>query len=155
MHLLREDFDLLEARLKTIDQALFDLGEEFHEAVNQSSETWHDNAPFDAVRDKQSILAMERARLIEIRIGARVIDSPHRHTRIAMGHRVVLRGPSTLRIFVGGDWSGREQVGEYRVATAGSPIGQALLGRRVGDTIQLPKGSFVVHEIKGDFTPSD
>lgn len=80
--ILEEDYALLNERIKVLEKQMFDLGEDFNEAVNQSSETWHDNAPFDAVRDRQSLLQFELTKLRIIRKEAvRVRKKPGKKSR--------------------------------------------------------------------------
>ena len=58
-YLLPDDRVAAEARIAELEQLIQDLGEDFRDAFTQSSETWHDNSPFEAVRDKQSMYAAE------------------------------------------------------------------------------------------------
>lgn len=57
--ILDEDKEWMRRRIAELEKQIRDLGTEFYDALNQSSETWHDNAPFDALRDRQSVLAAE------------------------------------------------------------------------------------------------
>lgn len=54
-----EDRESAERRILALEDEIQQLGPEFNDAFTQSSETWHDNAPFEAVRDRQSVLAAE------------------------------------------------------------------------------------------------
>ena len=54
--LLDEDREYARRRIAELQKEIQELGPEFYEVFNQSSETWHDNAPFDALRDRQSLL---------------------------------------------------------------------------------------------------
>ena len=64
--ILEEDKAWARQRIAWLEQAILDLGPEFHDVFNQSSETWHDNAPFDALRDRQSVLDAELQQLKRI-----------------------------------------------------------------------------------------
>ena len=59
VYLLPEDRVAAEERIAELEGLIQDLGEDFRDAFTQSSETWHDNSPFEAVRDKQSMYAAE------------------------------------------------------------------------------------------------
>ena len=135
--ILEEDFDLLNERIKVLEKQMFDLGEDFNEAVSQSSETWHDNAPFDAVRDRQSILNFELVKLRTVRKEAVKIN-PKPTKQIQIGAKVVLRGPKIIKVMIGGHWIGRERVGEYALISCESPIAIKLLGKKLGDRIEIP-----------------
>ena len=56
IYLLPIDRAYAEARITVLEKEIQDLGPDFNDAFTQSSETWHDNSPFEAVRDKQSML---------------------------------------------------------------------------------------------------
>ena len=137
--ILEEDFILLNERIKILEKQMFDLGEDFNEAVNQSSETWHDNAPFDAVRDKQSILHFELTKLRVIRKET-IRTKPKSSAKIQIGSKVILEGPKTLHVMIGGHWVGRDQVDGHTLISCESPIAQKLLGKKVGDEVELPLG---------------
>ncbi len=137
--ILHEDFDLLIKRIKDLEKQMFDLGEDFNEAVNQSSETWHDNAPFDAVRDRQSILDYELTKLRATRKETvKVLCKESK--KIAVGSKVMLSGPIELKIMIGGNWIGRGSVDGYTLITCEAPIALRLLGKKVGDDVELPGG---------------
>ena len=137
--ILLEDFDLLIRRIKDLEKQMFDLGEDFNEAVNQSSETWHDNAPFDAVRDKQSILNYELTKLRTTRKETvKVLRKASK--KIAVGSKVTLSGTTELKVMIGGSWIGRDRVDGYTLITCDAPIALRLLGKKEGDEIELPKG---------------
>lgn len=144
--ILEEDYALLNERIKVLEKQMFDLGEDFNEAVNQSSETWHDNAPFDAVRDRQSLLQFELTKLRIIRKEAvRVRKKPGK--KVQIGSMVGLSGTKNLRVMIGGHWIGRANVEGYTLVSYESPIALGLINKRVGDIVELPAGSSTVCEI--------
>jgi transcription elongation GreA/GreB family factor len=143
--ILAEDLVLLDERLAQIEGELFALGAEFNEAVNQSSETWHDNAPFDAARDRQSIINYERKKLVEIRLTATKITTS-KAKKIEIGKHVTLS--SGLHVFIAGVWSGRDIVDGSKVILVDSPIARALHGKKVGDTVTLLGGEVQVVAIR-------
>ena len=59
VYLLPDDREYAEKRIRELEQMIQELGADFNDAFTQSSETWHDNSPFEAVRDKQSMYAAE------------------------------------------------------------------------------------------------
>lgn len=61
--ILPEDLAYAVQRRHELERQIKALGPEFSDVFTQSSETWHDNAPFEAVRDKQSVLAAELAHI--------------------------------------------------------------------------------------------
>ena len=144
--ILEEDLVLLNARIESTLERLFALGEDFNEAVNQSSETWHDNAPFDVARDKQTLLNVELGHLRAVRRESQKVTY-RPSNRVTVGSKVELSGPRTLKLLLGGSWVGREAEDGYQVISCESPVGKLLLGRKVDDIVELPEGKSVVRAL--------
>ena len=106
--ILIEDALLVKARILEIEKHIFELGEEFNEAVNQSSETWHDNAPFDVVRDKQTLLSSERSKLIVVLNTYQIVKAPKAAKLCKVGTYVKL-SHLDKHLYIGGDWTEREE----------------------------------------------
>lgn len=134
--ILDEDREWAVARIAELDQAIQALGPEFYDVFNQSSETWHDNAPFDALRDRQSLLDAERQQLR--RVLRESLPSVPRQPRgkIGIGAVVDMTNKKGVRRYrIAGDWTphaGQNRDGVVVISTQ-SPLAQQLLGRRVGD----------------------
>jgi transcription elongation GreA/GreB family factor len=60
----------------------------------------------------------------------------------------VLDGPKAIQVMIGGNWVGRERVGDYTLISCESPIATKLLGKKVGDVIELPAGISTVHAVE-------
>jgi len=144
--ILPEDQLILASRIQQLEQQLEDLGTDFKEAVEQSSETWHDNAPFDAVRDRQSVVFNQLQSLREVQKKVALYKAAKR-SFITPGSKVELEGKEALRIYLGGDWVGREIVDGYKVVSRQSPIGMQLDKKHIGEVISLPAGEFVIRNI--------
>lgn len=119
------------------------MGPEFHIALNQSSETWHDNAPFDALRDRQSLLAAEMQNLKQIVFKATLQAPQPRAGVVGIGSvvEVVTEGDKKNKYYVAGHWSpkaGKVNKDGATVISCASPIGQALLGKKSGAVFTLP-----------------
>jgi len=133
--LLPDDRRWIEERITQLGGEIKDLGPEFKEVLDQSSETWHDNAPFDAVRDKQSLLYAEYSHLKYILLNCENI-------KVAPGNSIrpgcyvsLLQKDTVRRYYISGDWSrmtgGRDETGAS-VTTCRSPLAQNLLGKSKG-----------------------
>lgn len=132
--LLPQDKLWIESQIERLQAAIKDLGPEFHEVLNQSSETWHDNAPFDAVRDKQSLLYAEYSHLKYVLLNSTPVHAPRDIKTVAIGSKVgITKGSKTRSYFIAGDWA--HNVGERYldavVVTAQSPLAQAVIGTSV------------------------
>lgn len=134
--ILDEDKQWARARIAELDAAIQALGPEFYEVFNQSSETWHDNAPFDALRDRQSVLDAERQHLKAVLRASAPAVPRQWPDQVGIGSQVEITDASgeTSYYFVAGDWtafSGQEKAGA-RVMSRNAPLAGRLLGKKVG-----------------------
>ena len=145
---LPEDLAYARHRRTELESEIKALGSEFNDAFTQSSETWHDNAPFEAVRDKQSVLAAELAGLKKV-----IHDAAVRLPKVAAGvvgygSIVSLRGGRIYRI--AGDWTpyaGTHKGGVVWVS-AQAPVAKAMIGKKIGDSVTIGVKRFAIEEIK-------
>lgn len=135
--LLPADKAWIEQRLTALQADIKDLGPEFHEVLNQSSETWHDNAPFDAVRDKQSLLYAEYSHLKYVLLNSQRV-AVQLGDEVAIGMHVSLtRNNKTSTYYIAGDWAhnaGQHTQSGALVITCKTPLAQAVLGKPI-DTL--------------------
>ncbi|MDO4780849.1 MAG: GreA/GreB family elongation factor [Candidatus Saccharibacteria bacterium] len=135
-------------------QLAADLGE----AMSQSSETWHDNAPGDAVAMESQVLA-ESARPMQqiISHGVEFSYPNDDHSEVTLGSIVLVEFPDTkksLRCFLTGAvrelpncpgstaWEQLEQLADIAVTTE-SPLGSAIFDHKVGEQVSFrtPQGT--------------
>lgn len=136
---LEEDRQFAMQRIAELEREILELGPEFYEAFNQSSETWHDNAPFDALRERQALLDAERQQLRRI-----LQRATGRLPKIVPGTAGIgsyIELESGARYFIAGDWTPRasQQDNGYTIISAASPLGAALIGKRIGDMVVAGK----------------
>jgi transcription elongation GreA/GreB family factor len=138
LYVLDEDKDWALKRIIQLEQAIASLGPEFNEVLNQSSETWHDNAPFDALRDKQAALASELQQIKNVL--ASTAPSIPRQVRsiVGIGARVTVYNKELDKIelfFIAGDWTARsgKTIDGAKVISTKAPLAQALLGKKAGE----------------------
>ena len=142
-YILEEDKILARNRMAAIEREILEMGPAFHEALNQTSETWHDNAPFDALREKQAVLAAELQHLKET-LGRSAPSLPRRDGRqVNIGSRVQLMDAarkSYQHYLLAGHWTYRlgEFIDNHMIISCQSPLGASLLGRKSGETVTLP-----------------
>ena len=144
---LQTDKRLARQRIKELEEEIRSMGPEFQAALTQTSETWHDNAPFDALRERQAVLATELGTLHETLHGARLSLPKQPKDKVGVGSIVRTDQQS---YFVAGDWSmrvGRRIEGAI-VISRRSPLAQAMIGKRVGDKFNLGPKRLTVTEIK-------
>ena len=134
-YLLPEDRIAAEARIVELEQLIQDLGEDFRDAFTQSSETWHDNSPFEAVRDKQSMYAAELDQLRILIRASTLVPPKRKRGTIGVGHTVTLANGKQYKI--AGDWTrqaGENSDGVWRVSSK-APIALGLLGKKMGESV--------------------
>jgi transcription elongation GreA/GreB family factor len=140
-YILKKDKELAWQRINELEREIQALGPEFHMALTQSNETWHDNAPFDALREKQAVLAAELQMLKEYLAKASVSMPKAKPKRVSIGSYITLKTAKGIQKFLlAGHWSYRTGAVEdgAMVITCQSPLGKALLESEAGETITLP-----------------
>jgi transcription elongation GreA/GreB family factor len=136
--ILEDDKQWARQRIAQLDAEIQALGPEFYDVFNQSSETWHDNAPFDALRDRQSVLDAERQQLRSIlRAGLPALPRQKRNA-VGIGSTVVLSGKV---YFIAGDWTpfaGQIKDGRM-IISCNAPLAKKLMNKKVGDKVTIGK----------------
>src|SRR5437667_6542753 len=89
-YILEEDKALARQRIADIEREILEMGPAFHDALNQTSETWHDNAPFDALREHQAVLAAELQNLKEMLGRSAPSLPPAGNKKVSIGSRIKL-----------------------------------------------------------------
>lgn len=146
--ILEEDKRWARDRIAELDDEIQGLGPEFYDVFNQSSETWHDNAPFDALRDRQSVLDAERQQLRTI-LRESVPSLPkQKRTEVGIGSIVTL--DNSKQYFIAGDWTpfaGQMKDGAL-VVSRNTPLAAALLGRKKGETVLVAGRSHILADLR-------
>lgn len=149
--ILDEDKAWAKARIAELEKAIQELGPEFYEVFNQSSETWHDNAPFDALRDRQSVLDAELQQLKRV-IGQSLPGQPVRKKGIVgVGNEVILENKEGARrhYFIAGDWTPHagQQKGLATVVSAGALLAARLIGKEAGSSVMIGRENYSIKEV--------
>lgn len=148
----QETYDALleqEAQLKkSLKDALGQLGE----AAWSDSNTWHDNAAFDATNELIRRI-QSQLRIVTHQIQSTIIVEQTSGNAIGLGHVVTLKFPNKepFRVKMVGQRVGRSD-DEIQQVSTDSPLGKALLGYAAGDTISYPapRGEMTVEIISVD-----
>jgi transcription elongation GreA/GreB family factor len=141
-YILEEDKTLARQRIADIEREILEMGPAFYEALNQTSETWHDNAPFDALREKQAVLAAE-LRTLKENLGKSAPTLPNPDTQKVSIDTKLKQEDKTKKpqhYLLAGHWTYRlgEFIGKHMIISCQSPLGASLLGKQIGDTVTLP-----------------
>jgi len=143
-------FEISHAELAVIQQRISTLRaedtqatQELADSTNNGAETWHDNAAFDAAKDKKNLATIGLAKLESLQALAKLIDVPDQPKQASVGTRVRYRDEDTGQeheICLAGDAAWLMGDGW---ASVKAPLGMALHGAKVGKTVKftLPSGS--------------
>lgn len=142
-YILPNEVESLSARLALLGVTQEELGTLLNEAMTQSSETFHDNAPADAINSASHIVTSEANTIIRVLHYAARIPYPETTDQMRIGNivsvvyedddvpeRVLLTG-YTRKV----DTSAINTEDEISVVSAGSPMGLALLDAHVGEQV--------------------
>lgn len=126
-----------------------ELGRRLGEAMNQSSETWHDNHPAQAINEASTILSIRGRRLARVIEDVEGVDYPPDGEEVTIGSIVGVRFSGTSEVqhllLTGSSTKIDETIGETlpedcMSVTINSPIGKALLGVTEGSTVAYVAG---------------
>lgn len=149
--ILDEDKAYARRRIAQLQKAIQDLGPEFHEVFSQSSETWHDNAPFDALRDRQALLDAELQQLRTLLRSSLLTVPKQKKGVVGIGSSVRLESErgDIRRYFVAGDWTpyaGQTKDG-VTIISCNTPLAKQLLGKKTGNLVVIGRATFYVSDI--------
>jgi transcription elongation GreA/GreB family factor len=135
--ILDEDKAYARRRIAELQKEIQELGPEFYEVFNQSSETWHDNAPFDALRDRQSLLDAELQKLRQVlRDSLPGVPKKNVHL-VGIGSTVELSNGK--RYFIAGDWT--PHAGQIKngavVISRKTPLAEELTAKKPGAAVVI------------------
>lgn len=137
VYLLPEDREWVERRILALEDEIQQLGPEFNDVFTQSSETWHDNAPFEAVRDRQSVLAAELHQLRTYIRQSTLTPPKKKRGTVGIGDTVTLGNHTTYRI--AGDWTHRagRHADDAIWVSRGTPLALAVIGKKPGEHVSF------------------
>lgn len=148
LYILETDRDYAKKRVVELQNEIQALGPEFYEVFNQSSETWHDNAPFDALRDRQSVLDAELQQLRTILRSSALRIPKTKKGVVGIGSRVELQNGATY--LVAGDWTpraGQKWQGAV-VINCNAPLALQLRGKRIGAEVTIGRTATHIKEVQ-------
>lgn len=148
---LKTDLAIVEATIQETIEKLRETGAELRNAVTQSSETWHDNFPFENAQQQARLLEQRLKDLEQIRRNATIVEMPKTNMTVAIGHTVTIKNTETNEVK-------KYKIGSHITFTKdaisyASPIGALLLGKKVGQRTKGTLGKslqeFEIIEISG------
>lgn len=131
-YFLQKDLEQLDNEINNILSQLKKLGQELGESCKQSSETWHDNFPYEEAKRQAAVLEIRLNDLLKIRRKAQVIQKPDDNSKISIGHTVKIADQNTGKeenILIGSYLTLDEKSVSYE-----SPLGKLIIGAKCGET---------------------
>lgn len=157
LHILESDKDYARRRMDFLQKEIDALGPEFNDAFTQTSETWHDNAPFEIVRDRQAMLYAEHQELKGILQSSLPSTPKQSKHKVGIGAFVEAtdKNNTAQRYFVAGDWTpfaGKSLPGTRAIIVSReAPITKIFLGLAVGDTYTFNNKEYRITQIEYSF----
>ena len=138
-------FELERARLSFSQQINKQkkLGRSLGEAMRQSSETWHDNAPAEAIRNESQVAALLADKAIKLLQYGKEFDYETEGNTVSLGSVVDIRYDKTGNIITtlvtGATYDVKDFCGnsDIKGVTIFSPIGKAILDLSIGDSTEV------------------
>lgn len=137
------EYTLLTNKLSGYEEIQRELGARLAEAMSQSSETWHDNAPADAINADSTILYAQAIKVISTLRNAEICKYTPNHERVTLGSIIGIRhgvedAQSEYYMMTGvvrelGDDVVEHLPSETIAVTFNSPLGAALFDKKIGD----------------------
>lgn len=131
---LQPDLDVLKEKLESLGTEVRAKGQDMGEATRQSSETWHDNAPFDVAKNDFERLQQRYVELAEVVRRAVVVQvQDSAETIVEIGSQVE---------FCDQDGNIRSvRIGSYipqdtQSISYEAPVAKVLLGGRKGEIVE-------------------
>jgi transcription elongation GreA/GreB family factor len=149
---LDEDKDYARQRIAELESEITALGPEFYSAFNETSETWHDNAPFEAVRDKQTLLSTELQNLKYILRSSLPSIPKQKKGMVGIGSKVKIVNVKTKKVttyIIAGDWTSRagHLVDGLTIISRKSPLATTLIGKKAGQEFVF-KDKYTIESIE-------
>lgn len=141
-YILPSDRAFMVKRIAELEKEIQNLGPDFHVALNQSTETWHDNAPFDVLRDKQAGFAAELQSLRRMLRAAAPSPPKPKKGIVGIGSVVTFVEPGgrEASYCIAGDWTSNagKKINNATIVSVNTPLAQALINKKSGDVITIP-----------------
>ncbi len=123
----------IQERMQTLEEQLSEVQKKMGEAASQSSETWHDNAPFEVLRADVAIFDRRLKDELAAVVGCQIREYPQQVTGGIVGYGVnvvIIRDGKEFSYKLVGYGDEDSDLNRIRYD---SPLAQALIGRSIGE----------------------
>ena len=135
---LKPDYDRLLQEIADLKQRAKEVGQEVALWTHQTSETWHDNYGYEEGQRQYMIISGRMRELFDISEKAVIVAPDPKSKRADVGNTLVLIDAKTKKrkTVTLGSWLTWNKVH----TSYHSPLGQALMGARAGETREFAHG---------------
>lgn len=137
-YLLPHEYELLTAIMEQLSSEQKELGVHLGDAMSQSSETFHDNAPQEAIVSEAAVL-VKRAEPVIKALGAyRVVHYPEvdcDYITLGSTAHIILNGEKMTVRIVGASWLYPNYNDEIEKISLMAPLAEVLLGKKEEENI--------------------
>lgn len=108
-----------------------------------------ENSEYDDAKNEQAWVESRIAEISQILSNCTIIESPKKKDRVSLGSRVHLRDVAADETFVYQLVGSAEADPTHNRISNESPVGQAVMGAKKGDTVRVttPRGSVIEYEV--------
>lgn len=135
------DYHLLHEKISQVKDQLAATSRLIGDTTRESSETYHDNAPYDSLRHDEAFLKQHLDRYQRWYADAVIISMPVEMDLIQLGHQVIalfLHNRQEQVFEITSFHCLRGFAGRVLPVSYNSPLGAQLLGKKVGDIVDVP-----------------
>ncbi len=149
-HFLKEDLDELDKKIGELRDKMTETAQEGGESTRQSSETWHDNFPFEEAQRQFGLLARQLRDLVDLRKKAKEADFPPDTNIVGIGSIVTIQNTITgeIKTLKIGSFAVFAETGE-KIISYDSPLARIIMGAKVGE---VKSGTIGKNDIKFKIT---
>ena len=151
----RGDYEKLQKKICETEDKLDEVSKQIGEACQQSSETYHDNFPFEEAVRQQGFWSQRLRELINLQRDVEIVHPDPNPTEVIVGSSVTVEDMTTgkLETHTIGSHGVASYSDEPNMASYDSPLGDCLMGAVRGNfrTLTLPTKirKFLIKDIKG------
>lgn len=146
--LLPAEVDALTAKIVLLTGRQNELGAMMGEAMNESSETFHDNAPAEAISHESRLIVSEYSSIAKVLRSAERIDYPQDTSKVEIGSVTEIQykdetdsGHVLITGYTGKIDASSLVEGDAQCVAALTPLGQALLEAEAGQEVSYTAGN--------------
>ena len=128
-------FDQIDELLIAEKDKLKEVTKQKAEAFQNDTNTWHDNAAYDAALERENECYAEINRLIDFKLKAQIVEKHHIPDMVDIGDKVTIKmdDDEIFEVALTGKFAADNRNGEI---TLNSPLGESIYKKMVNEKIK-------------------